>query len=674
MKFNKNLLQDWVDIPKDINKLEEQLTQIGFEVEGIEADSIIDLAIPPNRGDCLSILGIARELSVVNKTTFKKLEIKKSQPQIKDIFPINIQNFKACPKYLGRVIKKINPKAKTPKWMEQALVDAGINSVSAIVDITNYVMLELGQPMHAFDLHAIDKEIIVRYAKEKEKLVLLDNTELTLQKTDLVIADQKKPLALAGVMGGVSSSVTDDTTDLLLECACFEPVGIRLTARKYKLSTESSYRFERIVDINLQEKALARATSLFQEILSGEVGAVIEVSEDKYFPSSVEILLRKERISKILGITPDEQQVNDILVGLEMVCEKNNLGWNVKVPAYRQDIKLEIDLIEEVARFIGYQSIPTLIPKVALDFKQQSDPKVSEMQIKSCLRCRNYSEVITYSFLELDMVKLFEPDLKYLQLINPISEDLSVMRTNLWPGLVKVLQYNENRQCNRLRIFEIGLKFKQDDKQQLQQEKVLAGLCTGKIQPEHWDHSNHNHDFYDVKGDLEALAKLTGHRSFYYKPIEHPALHPGKSAAIFKNDKYIGCIGELHPRISKFLDISESVVVFELSFEDLALSGINKFCCLSKFQGIKRDLAIIVDEKIIAYDIENIVKQYAGDLLQEFCIFDVYQGVGIEKGKKSMALSLFLQHSSRTLVEEDIKQIMQKVTDGLKLKLNATLR
>ena len=675
MKFSIEWLRTWVNIQVPIDELVIQLTQLGLEVESVEAGHIIDVAVPPNRGDCLSIIGIARELAVLNKIPINKaVSVEPVPPTINAVLPISVQDSNDCPKYLGRIFKNINANAKTPQWLQKILAEAGLNSISAVVDITNYVMLELGQPMHAFDLQAINNEIIVRKARPKEELVLLDQTTIILQPEDLVIADKQKPLALAGIMGGVASSVANDTTDILLECAYFAPVGIRLTARRHNLGTDSSYRFERSVDATLQEQALARATRLLQEIVGGQPGPVIVVEDRKALPAPDNIILRKARIKKILGIYPGDNVVGDILTSLGMICLANDAGWNIIVPLHRKDITLEIDLIEEIARFIGYQDIPALIPQGRLNFKQHPEAKTSEFNIKSCLQCRGYAEVITYSFIAPELASLFAPDAQYLKLLNPISEDMSVMRPNLWPGLVKVLQYNENRQCNKLRIFEIGLKFVITEGQQLKQEKVLSGLCVGQVQQEHWDLKNHMHDFFDVKGDIEALGKLTGIGKLYYKPTNHPALHPGKSAAIFIKQECIGYLGELHPRLLKALDFTTQVFVFELDLAALTKGDISKFCCISKFPGIRRDLAIVVDESIIAQDIENAIKESTGELLQDLCIFDVYCGQGVEQGKKSIGLGIILQHPSHTMVDEEIKQILEKIIGDLKLKFNATLR
>lgn len=673
MKFAIEWLRTWVDIPDSVVELTKQLTQIGFEVENVIDEKIIDLAIPPNRGDCLSIMGIARELAVLNRVPLKPVTIPEISAKTTNSIAVNLQA-KECSKYLARTFKQVNVHAKTPVWLEQRLIAAGINCISAVVDITNYVMLELGQPMHAFALSAIANEIVVRPAKQQESLVLLDNTKIFLQAEDLVIADQSKVLALAGVMGGLASSITEDSQDILLECANFSAINIRATARRHNLASESSFRFARTVDPQLAELALARATALLQEITAAQPGPIITALHSKEQLPVVTIMLRKARIAKILTIAPDELLIVDILTRLGMVCETVATGWQVTVPSYRTDLTLEIDLIEEIARFIGYDNIPAVMPTANLQFKPHAENIISELQVKTCLQYRGYNEVITYSFIAPELAELFVAKAEQLILTNPISADLAVMRPTLWPSLLQVVQYNKSRQCDSLRIFELGLKFKLDEQQQLQQTKVIAGLAMGKAQPEHWDLKSKDYDFFDLKGDIEALAKLAGNCGFSYKARQQQALHPGKSAAIYKGEQHIGYLGELHPKLLKTLAINEPILVFEIDFAALTCGKINKFCCISKFPGIRRDLAIIVEQQIVVCDLVAAVTAVAGNLLQDIVIFDLYCGKGIEHGKKSVGLGIILQHPSRTMVEEEITQVMGDIIKQLKLQFNAILR
>ena len=676
MKFSVTWLQKFVDAPININDAATAFTQLGFEVESMVGD-VIDLAIPPNRGDCLGLLGIARELAALTGSTLQLPDTAIAAATIDAVLPVQVISASACPQYLARVIKNIDPRATTPPWMVTALADAGINSISAVVDITNYVMLELGQPLHAFALQAIDQAIVVRHAKAGEQLELLDKTTIKLHEEDLVIADLAGPIALAGIMGGQASAVQASTTSLLLECAYFAPIGIRLSARRHGLATDAAYRFERGVDPCLQEQALARAANLLQQVVGGQQGPVIRVTAAAMAgEQGATIRLRRKRIQAILSVAIDDGMVVDILTRLGMRCVAADDGWQVTAPSYRADVTIEVDLIEELARFIGYQAIPTIMPQATLAFKEHKETEVAELRVKACLQCRGFAEVITYSFLSATEAALFAPQQKYLELVNPISSDLAVMRPNLLPGLVKVLQYNENRQLNRVRIFELGLKFCfSDDDAGVRQEKVLAGLCAGPRQAEHWDGTSQAHDFFDLKGDIQAICKLAGVTELRYERSTLPILHPGRSATIFTASQYLGFVGELHPQLLKALGLTTAVLVFELNYAALLNNGsIAKFCPISKFPGIRRDLAIIVDAGVLAEDIAKVVRDLCGSLLQDFFIFDVYCGQGIAPGKKSIGLGVVLQHDARTLVDEEIKQMMEKIVTGLQLKFNATLR
>ena len=675
MKFSERWLRNWVDIHGiSISKLVEQLTNIGLEVEGIESGHILDVAVPPNRGDCLSIVGIARELAVFNQGRINEVSIEDLPNDVSDSLTVVVQDTVACPKYLGRVIKNIdNSNTVTPKYICNVLIEAGIKLISPVVDITNYVMLEFGQPLHAFDLNCIDKEIIIRKAIAGEKLTLLDDKEILLQEKDLVIADQSKPLALAGIMGGKGSGVQEHTKDLFLECAYFEPIAIRLSARDHNVHTDSSYRFERGIDPNLAEKAMARVTSLLHDVVGGKIGPIVCQVDVNTIPKQKTIYLRKARISKILGITIEDKTIEEILNGLCVQYNADQLGWQVVIPSYRVDLVAEIDLIEEIARFFGYQNIPSSLPKMSLHVQTTKEAEMSEMQIKSCFRHRGYNEVITYSFIDHQFAEMFAPKQEYLELVNPISADLSIMRPNLIPGLIKVLQYNQHRQCDRLRIFEIGLKFFYNQKNELQQSKVLAGLCAGNVYKEQWGFANKPFDFFDIKSDIEALNRLNNNE-LSYTNADSFILHPGQSAIILKDQSPVGIVGLLHPRIIKELDLNPHVFVFEIDFTALSNDNISEFCCISKFPSIRRDLAIVVNKESTIDNIALIVKKEVGDLLYDFLIFDIYSGKGIDLGKKSVALGLILNHPSRTLVDEEIHVIMEKLMCSLKANIGAEIR
>ncbi len=683
MKISKDWLQQWLPLNMDTRDLAEKITAVGLEVEGIDDQGVIDISIPPNRGDCLSVFGIARELAAITKQQIKKPEFKIISATTKDTFSIKIKEVDACPRYLGRVISGINNKTQTPEWVKKHLLAAEINPISLVVDITNYVMLELGQPLHAFDLDKLNGSIIVRFAKDSEKITLLDDQEIKLNDETLIIADKKNPLAIAGVMGGKDSGVLEDTTNIFLECAYFEPIGVRLSARKYNIHTESSHRFERTVDPTLQEYAMDRATGLILEIAGGNVGEIIKIEDSEYIPEQREIVLRKSRIEQILGIVPDSTEVGEILqsLGMEILAHEN--GWQVKVPSFRPDLELEIDLIEEIARIQGFDKIPSILPQTTLEFMSKPESRVSLRTVQQCLVNRGYHEAITYSFVDNELEKLLFPNGDCLPLVNPISQDMSVMRTSLWSGLLKAVQYNQHRQQQRVRLFETGLSFRIDNKSnQLEQKFMLSGVCSGNILTEQWGSQSRAVDFFDIKGDIEALCNLVNKRSkVTFRSLDGSveekqhatALHDGQKALICLEDKILGIVGALHPRIIKEMDLHAPIYVFEIDYNILTNGKIPKFAPLSKFPSVRRDLAILIDEEITASEVINTVNKI-DSIIKDFSIFDIYQGKNLEAGKKSLTLGVLLQHPQRTLTDKEVNLAIDKVVDALGENLGAVLR
>ncbi len=638
-------------------------------------DHILDVSITPNRGDCLSILGLAQDISAMTKTATETPFFSVVAPSISDTLKIELQASEACPHYVGRVIRDVVADAMTPMWMQERLRRAGVRCISPIVDVMNYVMLELGQPMHAFDLAKISGNIVVRYGKAEEQLELLDGQVVQLNTKTLVIADEHKPLAIAGMMGGMESGVTLLTKDIFLESAFFQPVSISRTSRHYKLNSESSYRFERGVDPTLQVRALERATQLILDIAGGTPGPVIEVSEKKYLPTSKEILLRAARISKILGLTIPHQDIESILQSLGFLVDKQAEGWKVTVPARRFDVTIEIDLIEEIARIYGYNKIPQHLPVSRMQMNLLSEKKLSLPILRRALRDKGYQEIVAYSFIDKKIQHMIDPNQSPKELLNPITAEMSVMRTSLWPGLLNTLRYNQNRQQDRMKIFETGLRFVTDKDGSLQQQNVLSGLIWGDMSPSQWGVPQREVDFFDLKGDIEMLLKLTlDQTAFEFKPGHHPALHPGQTADIYRGDQYVGTLGTLHPEIAQKLDITGKVGLFEILLLPLEQAALPRFKEISRFPEIRRDIAILVDQGIPATSIQDTIKTVAGDLLQDVVIFDVYQGKGVAEGRKSVALSLTLQHSSRTLVDEEIVALMERIIVILKDKFAAELR
>ena len=611
-------------------------------------DKAIEIELTANRGDCLSIAGIAHEVATINKCKIKAPISKKIPTKIKDTFPIYITAKAGCPRYVGRIIHGINPQVPTPIWIQERLRRSDINAISPVVDITNYVMLELGQPLHAFDLAKLHTNIQVRYAKAKEAITLLDGQKLKLDEQTLVIADSKKALAIAGVMGGLDSGVDNSTCDIFLESAFFE----------------------RGVDPNLQVKAIERSTELLLKIAGGKAGPINEAVSKQYLPKKSPINLRKNRIERILGISIPKKDVKEILQHLGMQLTASKDGWLITAPTRRFDINLEIDLIEELARIYGYHNIPSRKLNLELNIIPTSETKISLARIRSLLVDKGYHEAITYSFTDPKLQKLLCPQDKPIALQNPISQDLSVMRTSLWPGLIQAVLYNQRRQQTRIRLFETGLCFVKLG-HSIQQQPFLGGVVTGSAYPEQWDISNRNVDFFDVKGDMQSLIdiELTN-----FSKATHPALHPGRSAKIFYKDKVIGFIGELHPEIKSKLALKLPICLFELDLAHIQNKLIPEFNALSKFPIMRRDIAILVDEYISAKQLIEKILVISNKLLRNVQIFDIYQGERVEKGKKSIALSLIFQHFSRTLVDEEVDGQVEEIINQLKQQFNAELR
>jgi phenylalanyl-tRNA synthetase beta chain len=637
-------------------------------------DHIIDIHVTPNRGDCLSIAGVAREVGVLNNYALHPPKFNPVAPQIDDQFPVVVTDHKDCPRYVGRVIRGINPQAITPQWMVERLRRSGVRSIHPVVDVTNYVLFELGQPLHAFDLKKLNGKINVRLAKSNEKIKLLDEQEINVDAETLIIADDKNPLAIAGIMGGFDSAVTANTTDIFLESAFFNPLTIAGRARRYGLNTDSSYRFERGVDPHLQRQAIERVTQLLLEIAGGKPGPVIEVSSEKDLPKTKTILLRQDRIAKLLGTQIAAEKIERILKQLGMQVAQDQKNWQVTVPGYRFDLQLEEDLIEEIARIDGYQNIPMAQLKNSTQFLPQPEQNLPLHRIRKFFTDRSYHEAITYSFVAPKLQQLIDPEKSALKLENPISPELSLMRTSLWPGLLDAVIYNHNRQQDRVRLFETGLRFIAD-KNNIQQELMLAGVITGQPLTEQWSSAKKSLDFFDLKNDLENLFALTGFASeFSFQKAEHSALHPGQSAAVLYQNKIIGYCGALHPKLLQELDLIGPVYVFELQMHALNNAAMPKFKAISKFPAIRRDISFLIDQQYSADEIDRLIKKTAGELLVDLILFDVYQGKNIAENNRSLALGLIWQHPERTLVDDEINELMNKVVSTLKEKFAVTLR
>jgi phenylalanyl-tRNA synthetase beta chain len=637
-------------------------------------DKLIEIDLTPNRSDCLSLKGVAREVGVLNRVSVNSPKINPVKPTIADTFSVKLNADAASSRYVGRVIRNIDIAKPSPHWLQQKLMRAGLRSIDAVVDVTNFVLLELGQPMHAFDLKQLSGGIDVRLAKANEKLVLLDEQEISLKPDTLVIADQQKVLAMAGVMGGKASAVSASTRDIFLESAFFNPLAIAGRARAYGLHTDSSHRFERGVDFNLQRDAIERATTLLLEIVGGEAGPVVEVTND-HLPKTKTVTLRKERIISGLSLIISDAEVEDILTRLGLVLlSKTNDAWTFSVPSYRFDISIEADLLEELARVYGYNRLPTRSLATPIEISGHTETALSLSKLRQQLISRDYQEAITYSFIEPKLSALFDPHTIPVSLRNPISADMAVMRTSLLPGLVAALNYNLNRQQTRVRLFESGLRFVPSSNG-LKQEAMLAGLIYGSRAPESWANANEFVDFFDLKGDLEALLALTGHASaFSFSPSAHPAMHPGQTATITLNDEWQGVMGALHPSLQQKLDIPQPVYLFELQLNSLLLASIPSFVPLSRFPEVRRDIAVLVDKDLAADELMTKVRAKAGEHLKDLKVFDVYMGKGIDPQRKSVAMGLTFQHPSRTLNDDEISTSVESIVRYLEVSFSATLR
>ncbi|WP_100658290.1 phenylalanine--tRNA ligase subunit beta [Alteromonas flava] len=640
-------------------------------------DRIIEVDLTPNRADCLGMRGIAREVGVLNNLDVKVLEFTPVEATIDDVRAIELAAPDACPRYLGRVIKGITLDVKTPLWMVEKLRRSGVRSIDPVVDVTNYVLLELGHPMHAFDLNAIDEKVIVRHANVDEQLTLLDESTVTLKQDTLVIADASKALAMAGIFGGLHSGVTNKTQDIFLESAFFAPDAIIGKARQYGLHTDASHRYERGVDPQLQRTAMERATQLLVDIVGGQAGPIVEAVAAEYLPKAAAVTLRRSRLDRVLGHTIADEKVTEILTRLGLDVTFDNDEWKAQAPSYRFDIAIEEDLIEEVARVYGYNSIPNNSPRGSLAMLPSQEAKQPLQQLKTVLLERGYTEAITYSFVDPKHQGALFPQQEGLVLPHPISSEMSVMRVSLWTGLLQAVSYNQNRQQSRVRLFETGLRFIPDAEGEngLRQEQMIAGVIAGHQLPMHWESKEQSVDFFDIKGDVEALLAQTAfHGKVDFVACTHSALHPGQGAEIRLNNQVIGWIGAIHPQFEKQLGLSGRTFVFELFVEAVTQRVIPQAVPISKFPANRRDIAIVVDETVNFGDIRRYVEKIGVNQLVDLNLFDVYRGKGIEPGKKSLALSLTLQDTSKTLEEAEIQKAVETVVAGLESQFRAALR
>ena len=643
-------------------------------------DQQLEVELTPNRGDCLSLRGLAREIAAISGWRSTPLVIKSVATTSRNRLSVTLAASESCPRYAGRLIEKINPDARTPDWLRERLRRGGVRCIHPVVDITNYVMLELGQPMHAFDADCLNTRITVRFAKKNEALTLLDGKALALDAKDLVIADAKGPVALAGIMGGQDSAVTSASTTVFLESAWFRPDAISLRARHYGLHSESSHRFERGVDPALQRLALERATALIVQICGGRVGPVTEVKQSKHLPKRPAIKLRNAAMTKLLGMAIPTARTESILKGLGLIVQRSagkqdTQTWKVTPPSWRFDLVREVDLIEEVVRVHGYDQVPVRQPASALAMMPQPEARVVASRVRSMLVDRDYFEVITYSFVDPTHQALITPQIQGLSVSNPISADLAQMRTSLWPGLLQAIAHNQNRQQARVRLFEVGRKYIPAGKGVTQELPVVAGAVSGSFAREQWGQKSRPVDFFDVKRDVEALLALSGQK-FVFRAASHPALHPGQTAEILRVGDIDPCgiVGTLNPEVQAKFRLEQSVILFELSFATIEAGILPKFTEISKFPAIRRDIAIVINANITAQSVLDLAKKHAGELLVNLELFDEYRGEGIDSGRKSLGLGLTFQDTSRTLNDREVEIAVGEVVHALAEAFDGKLR
>ena len=638
-------------------------------------DYSFDIELTPNRGDCLSIVGLAREVAAANGT---KVCVPSPSPQfatLSEQVPVVVMVPEACPRYLGRIIRHVNGQASTPIEIRERLRRSGFNTHHPVVDIVNYVMLELGQPLHAFDLERLQGELQVRYARSGESLMLLDDSTVVLTEKTLIIADTQGPQAIAGILGGKDSAISPTTQHVFLESAFFSPGGITLSSRDDGLQTESAYRFARGVDYQLPEIALERATELLLTVMGGEAGPITAVTSVADLPIHPPIILRHQRIQRLLGIVLDGAEVEVILHSLGMVVQKQSVGWSVTPPSFRSDIVLEVDLIEELARCYGYARIPTHRLNNSYAMIAESEAELPITRFKQLLVNRGYHEVVTYSFVDEALQHELDPTVESMVLKNPIASHMTAMRTHLWPGLLQAVQYNQHRQVQRVRLFEVGLCFVKQGNDSCQQTAKIGGIAVGDAHPRQWGEGVRLVDFYDVKGDVMALIGLMhSAEEVRWVPTVQPGFHPGWTAEIYYKNQNIGIVGALHPHWMQRWNLLQTPFIFELRWDAIRTLAPLQYQPISKYPSIQRDIAVVVDHAMPVEVIRQKVVDFAGPLLNKVQIFDIYVGEGIELGKKSVALGLTFQDPSRTLMDDEINSVIDRVVASLAREFNAKLR
>jgi phenylalanyl-tRNA synthetase beta chain len=657
-----------MELPADAPVGESLTNYLGLD------DRVLEIDLTPNRADCLSVRGLARELAAIEDCPVRSPVIEAVKAESERAIDIELQSPEDCPLYIGRVIEGIDPLATTPTWMAERLRRSGIRSLGPIVDVTNYVLLELGQPMHAFDLAAVSGGIRVRRAVKGESITLLDGQDIDADEDMLLIADHDKPLALGGVMGGLHSAVGEETRDILLESAWFNPVVISGRARRLGLATESAHRFERGVDPQLQRTAVERATALILEIAGGRAGPVIEKREDRYLPGVVPVRLRLDRINRVLGSELDGEEVAGILERLGMRVQRNGEEFVVEAPSARRDIEIEADLIEEIARIFGYDRLPSRRPGGRLALNMPAETQLPERDLRQQLAARGFQQVMTWSFVGLDRLEAFGLSHGAQPLANPLSRDMAVLRTSLLPGMIEVAGRNLRRQHDALRLFECGACFYAGDSGFDERER-LGLLMTGAVSAEHFSDPLRQTDYFDLKGEIEHLLERNAvSGEIRFRRCEREWLHPGRSAELLIDGRSAGWLGQLHPALQHELDFAQAAYVAELDLRSVSRSDLPAHHDTGRFPAVRRDLAVVVSDEHAAADLLDSLHKEAGDLLEKALVFDQYRGKGIQSGCRSLAIGLIFRQVSRTLKDSEVDDLINRLVARLEERFGARLR
>jgi len=637
-------------------------------------DASFELKLTPNRPDCLGLVGLAHDVAALFGSAVKVPAQNAVAVTATATRGIRLEAGKDAPRYLGRIIEGIDASARSPLWLAERLRRAGLRPISAVVDVTNYVMLELGQPLHAFDNDILQGDIVVRHARAGETLKLLDGNEATLDEGFVLIADEHKALAVAGVMGGFDSRVTDGTRNILLEAAHFAPAAIMGRARKLGLHTDASHRFERGVDPALPRRALERATELLLAIAGGQAGPVLVAENPADLPAPATVALRRARLARVLGVVVSDDEVARIFTALGMAVQADAEGWRITAPSSRFDIEREEDLIEEVARVHGYDRIPTRTPDGALALVPEPEARIGELPLREQLAARGWFEAVNLSFVSAELLARWGHAHDLVPLANPLSADLAVMRPSLLPGLVEALRHNRARQQDRVRLFEVARVFAAGDPPV--ETPSLALVACGNARAEQWAQTERPYDFFDLKGELDALLAWGGEPGRWSLHADAlPAwLHPGRGARVVRDGETVGYLGALHPQLAKALDLGPDVHVLELALAPLLQRRLPRAAAVPRFPTVRRDIAVELPEAVRWAQVEQAVREALGGVLRSLVLFDRYSGKGVEEGRKSLAMGLILQDASRTLTDDDADRFVREAIAALEQKCGARLR